>query len=789
MRINTVDDNGKGSNNEVSMGRGAQSVRTSGLELLIEWANNQDHWIRKVADTVIKTRTPLSDEHVTDIYELFLCEKKLAEGNTPNVERLSIHRISEPTSEAMWLSSLKHIENVNALTPNQEIQFHRRLTVCFGENGTGKTGYVRILKQAASVRTAQSVLPNIHAGEVRPTPRAIIGVSCGDDDRTIDWTGERSVDPLTRIVVFDARTAVVHINEDLTYSYTPSELSLFPLVIEGIERVQTKLQTAKEERRPKQNPAANLLPKGSLLHTQLSSLSNSKSLHDFETLARVSDEDETGIPSLREQIAILSSGLLQQSIAALAQKREVLSQIATVARTVITFDWDAYLEALVALRKARTNHQQAGQEALADEKIPGALDNAWQEFVTAAEGYIRNIALDPYPELDAPCIYCRQPLDNAAVGLIQKYRDYLNNTLRREVQRADERVQILCEVVRNLQLDEKERDLNRLRETVADPESIHPVSTAARAVIQQGRLLKQAIETEEDCRTISESILYPMTLVQAALEACEIELNGLCDQSSERERILEETKAKLLDIESRITIRELMPVIKDYVKVVEWVKRCDLILQSFPNVKRSLTETAKSASNEVMNHHFRELFQQECESLRAPSVTLDFPGREGQSHRRKSLTPDHSISEILSEGEQKVIALADFLAEASLNPDHSPIVLDDPVTSLDHKRLSYVVNRLVDLSRNRQVIVFTHDIWFAAELLSRFELEPKECTFYNVTNEDQRIGVIERASHPRTDTFNRDSPYWESSGSKGNPNEMVASSSGPARLVNLRSIR
>ena len=35
----------------------------------------------------------------------------------------------------------------------------------------------------------------------------------------------------------------------------------------------------------------------------------------------------------------------------------------------------------------------------------------------------------------------------------------------------------------------------------------------------------------------------------------------------------------------------------------------------------------------------------------------------------------------------------------------------------------------------------------------------------------------------------QDSPYWESSGSKGSPNETMASYSGPARPVNLRSIK
>ena len=50
--------------------------------------------------------------------------------------------------------------------------------------------------------------------------------------------------------------------------------------------------------------------------------------------------------------------------------------------------------------------------------------------------------------------------------------------------------------------------------------------------------------------------------------------------------------------------------------------------------------------------------------------------------------------------------------------------------------------------------MFTHYIWFAAELLGRFEQEPKECAFYDVMVEDERIGLLEGGSHPRTDTFN-----------------------------------
>jgi hypothetical protein len=108
----------------------------------------------------------------------------------------------------------------------------------------------------------------------------------------------------------------------------------------------------------------------------------------------------------------------------------------------------------------------------------------------------------------------------------------------------------------------------------------------------------------------------------------------------------------------------------------------------------------------------------------------------------------------LSEGEQKAIALADFLAEAGLPSIAAPIVFDDPVNSLDYKRLRHVVDRIVQLSATRQVVVFTHNIWFTAELLARFEKAPAEdCRYYEISSEGDSIGLIEAVPHgPKWDT-------------------------------------
>ena len=88
------EDDGTNSSNGEAMNRSAQSSPTSGLALLIEWANGQDHWIRKIVDNVIKTRSLLSDEHVTAIYELFLREKKLAQGDPERRTALVLSALS-----------------------------------------------------------------------------------------------------------------------------------------------------------------------------------------------------------------------------------------------------------------------------------------------------------------------------------------------------------------------------------------------------------------------------------------------------------------------------------------------------------------------------------------------------------------------------------------------------------------------------------------------------------------------------------------------------------------------
>jgi hypothetical protein len=131
------------------------------------------------------------------------------------------------------------------------------------------------------------------------------------------------------------------------------------------------------------------------------------------------------------------------------------------------------------------------------------------------------------------------------------------------------------------------------------------------------------------------------------------------------------------------------------------------------------TTTRKRFFNEIITEDYTKLFNEESAKLDCPTgLKLAARGKSGDTELQLSLDYwDRNVSDILSEGEQKVTALADFLTEVCINKNNCGIIFDDPVTSLDHERKKAIAKRLVTESKSRQVIIFTHDIVFVGMLV------------------------------------------------------------------------
>jgi hypothetical protein len=724
--------------------------------LLISWANQQDAWVRQLVSQVIFTQKAATDDALDAIYEIFLCEKALAQGQPITVSALTDDQGSLAESTLLSLVRIDGVQNVNALVEGQFIDFNPKLTVVFGENASGKTGYVRILKSAAAIRASEPVLPNLSIEKEPPKgpPTARIAFRVGDVDDHVSWENRPGLPPLNRMDVFDSRATTLHVDGDLNYVYTPGELSRFPMVQQGIEGIRSRLGRGIRDAAVTANPFIVRFDRESPIYAKIDSLGASTDLAEIEKIANISTQERDNLTNLRTEVDALRSTDPSAQIKVAEALRHNLETLGRMVSAVDALDLTAYSNAISKVDEAADRCEAATQTSFAGLNVPGLQSPEWRAFVQAGEDYIRAIlAGTTYPSVSDNCLYCRQHLSSDAMALLKKYREYCSNEYAAELSSARNTAdQIASPYRRDVDVDSltrlfadvAERIGNTSSEALDAQQQILANASGVRAAIDEGRQF-----TWLDKLTVCKRIL---TLIGASQQQNQSLLASLAERREAREQALVERQKRLSDIESRERLQSILPSIEQFVEKAKWVDKAKIQERKFSNLLRSLTETAKSASEELLNRDFERRFKEESARLRAPSVVLQFPGRQGQVTRRKAVTDDHRPSEILSEGEQKVVALADFLAEVSLKPA-APVIFDDPMTSLDYKRISEVVERLTKLTDERQVVIFTHNIWFVTELLAKFDKRRKDCSYYDVDRDGDRIGIVTKGNHPRVDNF------------------------------------
>lgn len=732
-------------------------IATSGVsarQRLIEWANQQDGWARSIAAEVISTRREISAETLASVRDSYLLEKQLAPGEVSEIPLLGDDGTNGEAQEILRLSKLRECEGVNALATGQEIVFNPRMTVLFGENAAGKTGYVRVLKLLANVRSAEKIIPDIHRATARATPEATIEFTLGQKSEELTWQGEQGVSPFTRMTVFDSPAVALHLEDSVTYVYTPADLALFGYVHNAIGGVKALLQADMDQRRPKQNPFITAFTRRTEIYPKIEALSGSTNLSDLETLAVVTEAEKTELESLKLSVEALTSPSSGGQAEMLRSRATVLRNLIALGNALDGFDSEAFTEAVGAEDSARTTQAESATAVFAGGQLTEELRPAWQEFLEAGEKYLVASRRTTFPEADDACIYCEQKLDESARTLLTSYRTYANGVAAAALQAASSHVTTLQSVLTTPAVEAVIDGLRATLPDLAESEHVPDWVVDSQLLLAIGEKVYEAVHDRKKPDTGEDTVILETFLprLTVALSEAEIAIRGLEGDAAERTRLLTQQKTRVAFIEARLKLAQLLPDIRLHVASAVWADSVRTLLGRFQGLLAGLTGVSNRASEDALNRDFERVFTKECIALRAPTVTLDFPGRQGRAARRKKVSEDHSLADILSEAEQKVIAIADFLAEASLRTGSAPIIFDDPVNSLDHRRVKEIAKRIAALSGEHQVIVFTHDIWFASELIAEFEQRASECMYYQVVEGVRVKGIVSRASHPRLDT-------------------------------------
>ncbi|WP_241178217.1 AAA family ATPase [Mycolicibacterium nivoides] len=730
--------------------------------LLAEWANQNDEWVRFLVAEVISTGRAISDSTIEMAYQLFRQEKSIDRRELPPVGLLSTEARRDEAVPPLLLKKLGNVRGVNALVAGAVIEPHEGLTILYGENGTGKTGYSRIFKALADSRTADAILGNIEA-EAEEDRSATLEYTLGSAAEVLQWTGEQGVSPFTRMSIFDTPAVSTHVDEDLAYVYVPASLAIFNHMVAAIQAVVARLDAAAKLLQPGNSGLLNRFQRGSAIYPLIETLGASTDLSDLRSRAASDDSVEGRIESLTQAVAALSANTISVQINLKKRDRRVLEEALRAAESLLLFDTTVFNNELSKRARLIADYETFRSQLFAAADLPAEPDDTWSRFVDAGEAYRQHlVGLGVHDA--SRCLYCRQPMGTAAQELISRYASYLEDKISADIRDSDGVLGRLANAVTSIQSNEIVSFIKEFEDRDDKPAfftSITVLDELRRALLSA---TSAGHPVDADVRQVATAA---KTVVVAALGACVDDIEALELQSQNRVQALSDKQRELLELKDSAELAKSWPLIETAVNNAKEVDRLGALKRPLPALARAVTALAKTASDELINQSFDTLFLEECEALRAPTLKVQFVGREGKAQRRKVLSGRHKPSKVLSEGEQKVLAIADFLAEARLAGITAPIIFDDPVSSLDHRRVNEVAQRIARLAENNQVIVFTHDVLFATTLLALFETT-KRCVYYQITDEDGK-GKVTHATGPRWDTL---------SGIRGKINSIIQAAKG-----------
>ncbi len=206
---------------------------------LVAWFKGRPKWIQEAANRLLE-KDDLSEQDIIKLAEL--CKKEA-------VGELDVSKYTMPgdvfglaKTHHLRLCSISDVQGINALAPQKPLDFGKgNLAVVYGQNGSGKSGYVRILKHACGARFVGMLHPNVYLSA--PTQQKCL-ISYGYDglQANIDWEVENGViDHLRSVDIFDAYCGQVYVTKENEVSYEPPVLSFFSELIDVCEKVSRML--------------------------------------------------------------------------------------------------------------------------------------------------------------------------------------------------------------------------------------------------------------------------------------------------------------------------------------------------------------------------------------------------------------------------------------------------------------------------------------------------------------------------------------------------------------------
>ena len=624
------------------------------------------------------------------------------------------------SGRTLRLKKLTHHSGVNALASEVELKFCKDITVLYGGNGSGKSGYFRILNEIGGGGLRYQILPNVY-DEDKPISVTIDYEENGEN-KNLNWTGSRS-NGRTELAlkVFNGVYAT-----NLIARRAIDAAAVEPLGLHQFGVINKKIDAFKNIVAERIAELDKLLPSidARNLSDRIRVLIEEKKLTRQEYERQVASIEFTAEDGMRLTEISAKIGDLQRQDPqpTIKYKQLVRSALSSVQQELKrkTQQLDAFITTWNKSISQYANTYHAAEEARKQyavlSGIPGSDSDLWKQFIQKGVDYTNQHA----QEYAKHCPYCHQSLADApqALALIRGYVSFLGDKMQQQCALEWKNLQILQTQIRVFNVDCAA--LQSLGQTLADRANGEQADMLLQLKDYSALLQRSKQELDDDAHQLKVSgarVAHDVfgtldTLLLAATRRFGEEILGLQSGATERDREIAKLKAEQSSLLQRQEIVRLKPQMEKLSAQIDELARWNSFCASISS--RKISDLSRVAHNALLTDKLQKEFSKWFVQFgfKNLKISLDVvSASKGVPLTELRISGvNKSIPMILSEGEQKAVALAMFLAEAEMQLDNVPLVFDDPVNSLDHRVISAFACMLMTLSR--QIIVFTHNRMF-----------------------------------------------------------------------------
>lgn len=699
------------------------------LQEILGWAKGLAPWQSDAVGRLFIKET-LTPDDLDDLYALLKAEHGIPDPKGRTASPIADDKIpagAQPNVHVELLA-MKNLANVNAIAENQRLQFGPKgLTVIYGDNGSGKSGYSRVLKKACRARDqSEQILPNanIPPGKAGPAA-ATFEITVNGAPKDLQWeNGKPAPQELSSLAIFDSRCARAYLDEEDDFSYVPYGLD----ILEGLASICRQF-----DNRLKAEQAQCAVDKTVFNELAATQTAAGKLVAGLNAKTNVAEVEKLAVLSPNE---IARRDELEKSLKAdnpkekATQLRLRAARITQLAKNAVEKSGIVNGAALAKLRDlAEAYHTAKAAAELAANVfkkdatfLPGTGGDVWKELFETA----RKFSLEAYPDKKfpqlgdgTPCPLCQQPLKDGAQRLI-RFEEFVQQEAEKTMRACKKALaeQYKPFEAQNLALGfddvlfkEIETIDAALAETTRDFE---------KALSERHKAIKQACADRAWDKVVAEPA-SPTAQLQALASNLIKEAGELEKAADEKARVA--LQSELNELDARLKLGKLKAVV---ISAVEKYSLAAKLAQCLSAVKtNSITIKSTELAEKVVSKELADALNQEFKALGAGNLHVLLATRavKGKTlHKLKLELPQaRNPTDILSEGEQRAIAVSSFLAEVNIGKGTGGVIFDDPVSSLDHKHRERVAMRFVQEANKRQVIVLTHDIYFLWTLMHEAE--------------------------------------------------------------------